>query len=291
MDYNISDKTQLLVRYSRNALSEQRSFHYSTISTLNIAETSGNSPLTRENHSATVQLTHIFAPSLVLNVRGGLLRYLAQGGSSISQGYNLSNLGFSSQFISQAASYFPKFNWANYEGAGSSPATIDPVAQTNSLQGSVALVKGHHSIKTGLEFRLQREYRANTGYTAGNFSFDQGFTGQNPLSILPSSGNSIASFLLGTPSSGLINVNTKPALQQRLWSTYIQDDISVASKLKVNVGLRWDFLGPLTDRFNALLRGFDMTSASPLQAPGLGLKGGPLFAGVGGSRGIFNNTH
>jgi len=32
-----------------------------------------------------------------------------------------------------------------------------------------------------------------------------------------------------------------------------------------------------------------MTSASPLQAPGLGLKGGPLFAGVGGSRGIFKS--
>jgi hypothetical protein len=288
-DYNISEKTQMFVRYSRNALSENRSFHYSTTAATNIAETSTNAPLTRENHSATLQVTHIFSPSLVLNLRAGLLRYLALGGSSISQGYNLANLGFSPQFVSEAAAYFPKFNWANYEGAGSNPSTIDPVAQTNSLQGSVALVKGHHSIKTGLEFRLQRENRQNAGYTAGNFSFDQGFTGQNPLTIQPSSGNSSASFLLGTPATGYVNVNSRPALQQRLWSTYIQDDISVTSKFKLNVGLRWDYLGPLTDRFNALLRGFDMTSPSPLQTPGLNLQGGPLYAGVGGSRGIFKS--
>ena len=224
-DYNISEKTQMFVRYSRNALFENRSFHYSTTAATNIAETSPNAPLTRENHSATLQVTHIFSPSLVLNFRAGLLRYLGSGGSIISQGYNLGNLGFSPLFVSQAAAYFPKFNWANYEGAGSNPYSIDPVAQTNSLQSSIALVKGHHSIKTGLEFRLQRENRQNAGYTAGNFSFDQGFTGQNPLTILPSSGNAIASFLLGTPSSGYLNINSRPALQQRLWSTYIQDDI------------------------------------------------------------------
>jgi hypothetical protein len=47
----------------------------------------------------------------------------------------------------------------------------------------------------------------------------------------------------------------------------VQDDIRLTPKLKVNVGLRWDYLAPITDRFNALSRGFDFTSASPLKAP------------------------
>ena len=92
---------------------------------------------------------------------------------------------------------------------------------------------------------------------------------------------------MGTPQSGFIDVNTEPALQQRAWSVFVQDDIRLTPKLKVNVGLRWDYLAPITDRFNALSRGFDFTSASPLKAPGLDLKGGLLFAGAGGSRGIF----
>jgi hypothetical protein len=92
---------------------------------------------------------------------------------------------------------------------------------------------------------------------------------------------------MGTPASGSIDVNSAPALQQRAWSVFLQDDIRVTAKLKVNLGLRWDYLGPLTDRFNALSRGFDTTSPNPLKVPGLDLKGGLLFAGVGGTRGIF----
>jgi hypothetical protein len=289
VDYIRSEKTQMFVRYSRNALAEERSFHYSTTSAFNIAETSGNTPFKRENHSATVQVTHVFGPGLVLNLRAGLARFLGQSGSSIGKDFNLASLGFSPQFIAQSVPWFPRFNWAGYEGAGANPSQFDPISQSNSFQASVALVKGRHSIKTGAGLGLVRKYRTNPGYWAGNFSFDQGFTGQNPIAIQPSSGNSIASFLLGTPASGFIDVNTAPALQQRAWSMYLQDDIRVTAKLKVNVGLRWDYLSPLTDRFNALSRGFDTTSPSPLKAPGLDLKGGLLFAGVGGSRGIFKS--
>ncbi len=291
VDYNISDATQLFVRYSRNALAEERSFHYSTNSQLNVAETSGNAPFTRENHSATVQVTHTLNPSTVVNARFGLARFLSQQNSSnIGANYDLANLGFSPQFVGLAASYFPRFNWTNYEGAGSAPLSISPIAQTNSFQGSIYKTAGRQTIKTGGEFRLQRVYQKTPGYTAGNFTFDQAFTGANPLQIAPSSGNSIASFLLGTPASGFIDVNSQPARQQRLFSLYVQDDIRVTDRLKLNLGLRWDYLGPLTDRFNALNRGFDAQAAIPLKVPGLNLKGGLLFAGVNGNpRGIYDS--
>ena len=287
VDYIRSDKTQMFVRYSRNALAEERSFHYSTNAGFNVAETSGNTPFKRENHSATVQVTHILGPSLVLNFRAGLARFLGQSGSSIGKDFNLASLGFAPQFVSQAVAWFPRFNWAQYEGAGANPSQFDPISQVNSFQVTAALLKGRHSMKTGVGLGLGRKYRTNPGYWAGNFTFDQAFTGQNPINIQPNSGNAIASFLLGTPASGFIDVNAAPALQQRSLSVFMQDDIRVTAKLKVNLGLRWDYLGPITDRFNALVRGFDTTSPSPLQAPGLDLKGGLLFAGVGGPRGIF----
>src|SRR5262249_24740167 len=98
--------------------------------------------------------------------------------------------------------------------------------------------------------RLIRSYSQTPGFSAGNFAFDQLFTGGNPTLIQSSSGNSIASFLLGTPQSGLIQVASQPARQERLFSLYVPNDIRVTPKLKINVGLRWDYLGPLTDRFN-----------------------------------------
>ncbi|MCC6391527.1 MAG: carboxypeptidase regulatory-like domain-containing protein [Bryobacterales bacterium] len=292
VDYNISDSTRMFVRYSRNALAEERDFKYSTNSAFNVADTSSNSPFKRENHSATIQLTKTLSANSVLDFRAGLARFLGQSGSSIGANFDLASLGFSSQFIGQAARFFPKFNWVNYQGAGSSPVNNDPIAQTNSFQGTYMHIMGKHSLKTGGEFRLQRAYRRVPGFSAGNFNFDIDFTGANPISKDASSGNAIASFLLGTATAGsYIDVNSFPALQQRLFSWFVQDDIRVTSRLKLNLGLRWDYLGPMTDRFNALNRGFDRTSPSPLKAPGVDLKGGLLFAGTGGmDRGIYDRS-
>lgn len=288
-DYDINDSTRMFIRYSRNALTEARGFHYSTVSTLNPADTGNNNPFTRENHNATVQFTKIFNASTVFNFRLGLERFKSESGSSQGANIGPSALGFSPLFVGQAFNWFPKFNWASYEGAGAQPTFIGALAQTNSLQTSLGKAWGNHNLKAGGDFRLLRGYSPNPGFNAGNFSFDQTFTGANPLLIQPSSGNAIASFLLGVPQSGLIQVNSEPARQEKMASLYVQDDIKVTAKLKVNLGLRWDYLGALTDRFNELARGFSTTALSPLQPPGLTLHGGLLFTGVGNQpRGIFD---
>ena len=289
VDYSVSERTRLFVRYSRNALAEERGFRYSTNSTLNTAETSGNTPFRRENHSAVIAVTKTLNESSVLDFRVGLARFLAESGNSISTGYDLGAAGFSPVFVGQATKFFPRFNWTNYEGAGSQPVLNSPIAQTNSVHTTYSKLTGRHNVRTGIDLRLQRVYNRVPGFSAGNFSFDPQFTGNDVNRVVPQTGNSIASFLLNTPQSGFIDVNAEPALQQRLVSLFVQDDIRVTSKLKVNVGLRWDYLGALTDRFDALTRGLDRTSPSPLRAPGIDLKGGMLFAGTGGqSRGIYD---
>ena len=71
VDYNLNESTRLFVRYSRNALQEERSFHYSTNSSINPADTGNNTPFTRENHNATVQFTKTLNPTTVLDLRAG----------------------------------------------------------------------------------------------------------------------------------------------------------------------------------------------------------------------------
>ena len=220
VDYDINESTRLFVRYSRNALSEERSFHYSTNSALNPADTGNNNPFTRENHNATIQLTKAFGATAVFNFRLGLERFKSESGSNQGSTVGPSTLGFSPLFVAQAANWFPKFNWASYEGAGAQPTYIGALAQTNSLQTSLAKTWGSHSFKFGGDFRLLRGYSPNPGYDAGNFTFDQTFTGANPLLIQPSSGNSVASFMVGTPQSGYIQVNSEPARQEHLSSMY-----------------------------------------------------------------------
>ena len=291
VDYDINQSTRLFVRYSRNALQEERSFHYSTTSAINAADTGNNNPFTRENHNATIQFTKTFNASTVLDVRAGLERFKSESGAGQGAGVGPSTLGFSSTFVSQAANFFPKFNWANYEGAGAQPTYTSPIAQTNPFEVSLAKQAGRDSMKFGGEIRVIRSYSQNPGFNAGNFSFDQLFTGANPLQIASSSGNALASFLMGTPQSGYIQVASQPARQEKLYSLFFQNDIHLTEKLKLNLGLRWDYLGPLTDRFNELPRGFAATTLNPINAPGFPVYGGVLFTGVNGNpRGIFDSA-
>jgi hypothetical protein len=291
VDYNINQGARLFVRYSRNALQEERSFHYSTTSAINPADTGNNNPFTRENHNATVQFTKTFNATTVLDIRAGLERFKSESGASQGASVGPSALGFSPTFVSQAANFFPKFVWANYEGAGAQPTYTSPIAQTNPFEVALAKQMGRDSMKFGGEIRVIRSYSQNPGFNAGNFSFDQLFTGANPLQIASSSGNALASFLLGTPQSGYIQVASQPARQEKLFSLFFQNDIRLTEKLKMNVGLRWDYLGPMTDRFNELPRGFAATTLNPINAPGFPVYGGVLFAGANGNpRGIYDSA-
>lgn len=297
LDFNYSDKTHMFFRYSINDLDETRSYKYSTISAFNLADTGTNSPFSRANQDFTYQITHTFDPTTVLEFRTGMDRFTSTSGSSISNGFDPGSLGFSSTFVSQAIKYFPKFNWTsacsgcpnNYEGAGSNPEGLTPFDLTYSNELVLAKTHDRHNMKFGLQMMWIGENVESPGYAAGNFTFNGSYTASTPLTLTANSGNPVADFLLGYPSSGYIQKLSSPAISERLWSLFGQDDIHVSPKLTLNLGLRWDYLGPLSDRFNALTRGFCVTCASPLQVAGLNLQGGLEFAGVGGnSRGIYN---
>lgn len=289
IDYNLSEKTRAFFRYSWNALAETRGYHYSTSSSLNTAETSTNSPFTRANDDFTFQVNHAFNPTTVLEFRTGMDRFLSTSGSDISNGFNVSSLGFSPAFVSEAAKYFPEFLWSGYNGAGSSPEGVTPADFTYSNELVLAKTYNQHNLKFGFQNMEVGENTEQPGFDAGQFSFNGTFTTANPLAPSSATGNAMADFLLGYPSSGLIQVLSAPALMEHLWSVFGQDDIHASRKLTLNVGLRWDYLGPLSDRFNALTRGFCFTCASPLQIPGMNLQGGLEYAGAGGNaRGIFN---
>jgi TonB dependent receptor len=72
---------------------------------------------------------------------------------------------------------------------------------------------------------------------------------------------------------------------------FVQDDWKLTPTLTVNLGLRWDYETPRTERYNRMVRGFGFGQANPLasQVSGLDLTGGLLYAGSSGdSRLSFN---
>src|SRR5260370_27076213 len=92
----------------------------------------------------------------------------------------------------------------------------------------------------------------------------------------------MASFLLGYPSAVSSSFNSFPAQGQHYYAGFAQDDWRIAKKLTLNLGARWEYESPITDRFNEAISGFDPATVSHI-----GTTGGA--AGIGG--GLFESWH
>ena len=114
--------------------------------------------------------------------------------------------------------------------------------------------------------------------------FNRNFTRSTLNSTSELEGNAFASFLLGAPSGGEVDVNPKPHYQWFFVAPWIQDDWRVSNKLTLNLGFRWDINGSVTEENDMLNYAFDPTIVNPVSARvGQQVMGGIRFAGVDGA--------
>ncbi len=256
---------------------------------------------------------YTLSPSTVLNVRYGYNRFIrATQGNPESAGFDLTSLGFPKEYndaISPDIRRFPRIDLAGYQGTGVGGEWRPN--DLHSLNATVQKAQGSHFLKMGMEFRAYRETRrlfAND--QTGRFNFDATWT-RGPLDNSPTApgqlGQSVAALLLGLPSgsNSYLARAADYAEQSTSWGFFLQDDWKVTNRLTLNLGLRWEFEGPLTERFNRSVRGFDFNVVQPFEEQARAnyaaqptpevpvdqfrTRGGLTFAGVNGQpRGLYN---
>ena len=292
VDHNLSDSQRLFGRFSY-----RRYFNGPPAlfpADLTIAE--GRINNNDYGRNAVIDYTNTLNPNTLLNLRLSFARnrflYDNQG-----LGFVPSSLGLPKDLDAAVDRLmFPRFDISGQTSLGGGDHRQSGF-NNYGLAGSLSKVVGRHSLKFGYEGRMLRinvwEARA-----AGTFQFNAGMTqGPNPNAASSTAGYGFASFLLGTGSGGNFYQNWKNVASQSFYHAfYIQDDWRITRKLTLNLGVRYDFDTPRTERFNRM-SWFDPDLRSPLAdtVPGYSnLKGGLRFVGVDGNsrtqfNGDFNN--
>jgi len=264
VDHRLTDKQQLFVRYTRNDRRESRNAIYGEV---NGIIPNGNF-LFRTNDGVTYDHVYTMTSSTLLDVRAGWQRFKEPNVRQHEGIFDPATLGFSSAVagLFGGAKYFPHFDLDQFSDVGENLSTV-----TNhtiySFQPTLTRIFGSHSLRTGYDFRQYRELGTNPGAQAGEYVFRNAnaFTRQQDNST-GTFGQDLATFMLGFPTAGTIDINAARLNITPYHGLFVQDDWKISDRLTLNLGLRYEYEGATRDSENRNVRGFDPSAAIGIEA-------------------------
>lgn len=247
----------------------------------------------KRNNGLVLDSITTLTPTTVFNFRTALTYWVEDLSPFGNLGFDNTQLGFPKGLADQLPKrdLFPQISIASVRSLGHSSGnvTFEPTT-VFSLQPNLVLIRGRHTVKSGLDYRLTRYTQLRPGAAAGTYDFNRGFTRRDYLVQDALSGVGAASFLLGYAGSGSVANVAQPYFQWVYYAPWIQDDIKLTRKLTLNFGFRWDLNLPVTERFNRMNYGFFADRINPIsdridqsRFPGFKVKGGIGFAGADGN--------
>ncbi len=219
----------------------------------------------RGQTSVGLNETFTVNPSMILTAQAGFGRWTQIG---VHPSFDLIGLGFPAALVSQMQqSIFPTISVTDAMTIGTSEGNWFEHTNTYSFQTGLVKMASRHSLKFGFQTQIKQNNSVPARYPSGNYSFNRGFTqGPDPNRVATNSGNGVASFLLGTPAGGTLDLRAYNATQAPYYGTYVQDDLKLTPKLTLNLGLRYEITLGTTERYDRNVFGFDRTSPNPIEA-------------------------
>ncbi|HZL56986.1 MAG TPA: carboxypeptidase-like regulatory domain-containing protein [Bryobacteraceae bacterium] len=235
---------------------------------------SGNIQNARTDQNYIIGYTRILSPTAVFDARLSYARFTQSSPSQGDPTFLASNLGISNSVcaptVPQCSAPVVSFgnSLGNLFGGGSNALVNWYSFNTWDFNPSITLTRGKHTFHVGFEWLYNARPSESDGYGTGLLSFGTGWTQHySDQQSGTYDGNSVATALLGNPTSGQVDYNAQLYITRPFYSGYIQDDWKVTPKLTINWGMRYELQVPWKDRFNRVTRGFDYNVVNPDSAP------------------------
>ena len=262
VDYNIGGKQRIFGRYSYWKLADLPRDPFGT------GLCQDRCTETYHTHALAIGYNYIFNPTTTadLNVSASRFRYLRV---PVNAGFDVTLEGWPAAYNGavpdiERTPMTPCFGISDptITCSQGQSAISDKDTQYN-FSPRITMVRGKHTLVMGgqLQFSYDNYLQTNTG--GGLISFN-GFWTQDKArgAGTPGTGVDFADFILGfglglgsplgNQTSGAVNISGPVAGKQFYRAIYFRDTWKVTRKLTLNLGLRYDFQGPWSERFDRL---------------------------------------
>ncbi len=268
-----------------------------------------NDNLTRLNRNATFDWVYTRGAATVVNATVGVSEFQEGFPAYKAHEYKPSDVGLPKYMDDKAGAdhVLPIMTLAGYETIGL--AVQNPSRWQNFMAKlEVMHIRGAHTLRGGFDARRQVRTGGGGGNTSGNFSFSNAYTRRDDDGFTPagSLGHSWAAFMMGMPNGISIETRDTYVAETPYYAWFAQDNWRLTPKLSLTLGLRLEYELGMTERFNRAIGYFDpaldlpITAAAQaayaarpvpeLAASGFTVRGGSVYAGVGGaSRRLWQN--
>lgn len=190
-----------------------------------------------------VSATYVFTPTLLSEMRAGLSRIDRVDVNDITGRDSAAELGLPGVTGDPRLAGFPRFEPIGMLPLGDFRNTPLPITVNNyQFSGSLTAVRSRHIVKFGGEVVRTQFYAQTSTNARGRFVFQGRATN-----------DAFGDFLIGMPqtsqrqvaSNKIYFLNTNAGL-------YLQDDIRVTNSLTLNLGLRYELLLPVHEKYGRL---------------------------------------
>jgi len=257
VDYRLSDKDSLFGSVSWGDISK-----HSTPPFPGALDNSGFSGSAEVDLSRNGQVsyTRTWRPNVVSETRASFTRLVTSrsgpnGDKDLFKEFGIGGYNPSFAYINNGG--LPTMSVSGYTGFGA--ANWGPTLEYNNVWDfvqNVAIVKGSHAIKMGAEFRQVKfpffqvpQPHGQVNYGTGETAFPSPNATNIKTKVDSLTGDAMASALLGYVDSASISTTNFISSQKVAWAGYVQDDWKVSRKLTFNLGVRYELLSPIGERF------------------------------------------